>query len=295
MFFKSLKYILLICHIVAAMQVYAGGKQADVSFVVLGKTANYRQSATGEHSLLNYHFFAEIFLKKDGRLRQAALITPTGAQELIFKGDGSVLEVHGDRYRDEASLNEAFPDGNYIFSYRLSDNTLINETVIIKNETATSRIPAIVDISLSQAGRKVAPKNIDSDLDLKVSWNIFESGNADPNGIVDDLVFVVTGDCHAAKVDHSGGPFSKDDFLTYASENYIIPNSALKPGEKYQIFVEHADIDTSTYRGIPEIATYAATTFLDIQTSGEQSKGRRSCPDIMPAMDGGQTDRPQKN
>ncbi|NKB36972.1 MAG: hypothetical protein GKR93_07330 [Gammaproteobacteria bacterium] len=282
-------------HIVVSLCANAEQEQEDVSFVVLGKTANYRQSASGKHSLLNYHFFAEIFLKKGGKVHRAALITPGGKNELVFKGDESVLEVHGGRYKDEASLNQAFPDGNYIFSYRLSDNTLLNETVIINNSTSQSRIPAIVDITLLQDGRRVSPGRIDPDVDLLVGWSVFETGNADPNTIVDDLVFVVTGDCHGRKIDHSGGPFSGNEYLTYASSNYTILKSVLKPGESYQLFVEHADVDTSSYREIPEIATYAATTFLDIHTIGEQSRGRRKCSKIMPAMDGGQTDRPQKN
>jgi len=270
-------------------------EQKDVLFVVLGKTANYRQSGMEKHTLLNYHFFAEIFLKEKGKIRNAVLITPGGKGELIFKGDVSVLEVHGDRYRSESELNEAFPDGSYIFSYRLSDNTLLNESVMVNNGSGNSRIPAPVSIYLSQQGKKVAPSRIDAEHDLKVSWSDFTSGNTDPNGIVDDLVFVVTGNCDGEKIDHSGGPFGDSPYLTYASREYIIPAKKLVPGEPFQIFVEHAEMDSSMYRSIPEIATYATTSFLDILTLEEKTNSRRSCPDIMPAMDGGQTDRPSLN
>lgn len=269
-------------------------EQQDVSFVVLGKTANYRQSYDASHSLLNYHFFAEIFLKEKGRISNAALITPGGKSELVFEGEGSVLEVHGGRYRSESELNSAFPDGNYIFSYRLSDRTLLNESVMIKNDSSHSRIPEPVRIYLSQAGRKVKPVSIDANTDLIVSWSPFESGNVDPNGIVDDLVFVVTGNCQGEKIDHSGGPFGDGEYLTFASKQYTIPASKLSAGMTYQVFVEHAEMDTSMYRGIPEIATWATTTFLDIQTEGEELSGRGQCPSTMPAMDGGQTDRPQR-
>jgi hypothetical protein len=266
-------------------------RQKDVRFVVLGKTANYRQSAFATHKLLNYHFFAEIFLKEKGSVRNAALIVPGVKQNLIFKGDKSVLEVHGGRYRSEAELNQAFPDGEYIFSYRLSDNTLLNETVRIKNDSGNSRIPDAITIFLSQAGKPIKAKQIDAKQELRVTWSVFNTGDADLNGIVYDLVFVVAGNCHGKKIGHSGGPFGEGDFLTFASTGYIIPASKLYPGEDFQIFVEHAEMDSSMYREIPEIATYATTSFLDIRTQGDREPRRKKCPSVMPAMDGGQTDR----
>ena len=275
------------------LQVSVHAQQKDIAFVVVGKTANHRQNLHGQHSLLNYHFFAEIFLKENGRLGRPALITPGGHQEMIFKGDESVLEVHGGRYQSEEALNRAFPDGNYIFSYRLSNGTLLNESVRLENKTGASRIPKPVKIVLEQGRRQVRPDAINPELDLSVSWSAFESGNADVNGIVDDLVFVVLGDCHGQKIKHSGGPFSDNEFLTYASRAYTISASLLNPGKAYQLFVEHAEIDSSIYRDIPEIATFAATTFIELHTSGERGVNQRQCPEPMPAMDGGQTDRPR--
>jgi hypothetical protein len=266
-------------------------EQKDILFVVLGKTANYRQKSFTRHKLLNYHFFAEIFLKEKSSVSKAALIVPGVEQNLIFKGDKNVLEVHGGRYHTEAELNQAFPDGDYIFSYRLSDHTLLNETVRIKNGSDNSRIPKAITISLSQSGKSVKETRVDSEQDLRVTWSEFKTGNTDPNGIVDDLIFVVTGDCHGEKIDHSGGPFGSRDFLTFAAREYIIPASKLYPGEPFQIFVEQAEMDSSMYRGIPEIATYAATSFIDIRTQGDSQPDRKICPSIMPAMDGGQTDR----
>jgi hypothetical protein len=268
--------------------------QKDVLFVVLGKTANYRQSTHGSHKLLNYHFFAEIFLKEKGRVRKPALIMPGGASTLVFKGDDSVLEVHGGRYESEIELNDAFPDGTYIFSYRLSDSTLLNQSVMIKNGSRNSRIPEPVNIYLLQNKKKVKSKQVDPNIDLTVRWSEFKFGNEDPNKIVDDLVFVVTGNCHGKKIDHSGGPFGNSPYLTFASEEYVIPASKLVAGESFQIFVEHAEMDSSTYRNIPEIATYASTSFIDIRTTGKNSKLNKKCPAVMPAMDGGQTDRPSK-
>ncbi len=270
--------------------------QTDVLFVVLGKTANYRQTTGPAHHLLNYHFFAEIFLRDNGSVTNAELTT-TGKQgsTLAFEGDASILEVHGGRYPSEEALDQAYPDGEYMFSYTLSDGRDITQKVHIVNGGDNSRIPDPITIYLSQAGKVVSSPDVDPELDLSVSWSVFGSGNADPAGIVDDLIFVVTGNCHGEKVDHSGGPFGSGGYLTFASTGYVIPASKLHPGETFQLFVEQAEMDSGKYKGIPEIATYATTSFLDIRVSGEQDKSRAACPARMPAMDGGQTDRPRKN
>jgi hypothetical protein len=49
-------------------------------------------------------------------------------------------------------------------------------------------------------------------------------------------------------------------------------------------------MDTDIQQDIEVIVTYAATTFLDLKTIGQPSRGL-SCPDVPYAMDGGQTDR----
>ncbi len=276
------------------MQLWAADEsQQDVLFVVLGKTSNHRQLPEAALSLLNYHFFAEIFLQKNGSVTEARLLRPDKSKApLIFRGSRSVLEVHGGRFSSEQALNEAYPDGEYTFSYKLSDATEIMQSVRINNGSGNSRIPRPITVYLSQDDQTVSASQINPDKDLSVSWSEFESGNADPEGIVDDLIFVVTGDCHGERIDHSGGPFGTGKYLTYASTRYVVPASKLQPGETFQIFVEQAEMDTGKQKGIPEIATYAATTFLDIQTTGNKLQGREDCPTVMPAMDGGQTDRP---
>jgi hypothetical protein len=51
-------------------------------------------------------------------------------------------------------------------------------------------------------------------------------------------------------------------------------------------------MDTDVQQEIEVIVTYAATTFLDLQTIGEDTFGA-NCADLPTAMDGGQTDRPK--
>jgi hypothetical protein len=56
--------------------------------------------------------------------------------------------------------------------------------------------------------------------------------------------------------------------------------------------VEQAIVDTSEEDSIAGLVTYAATTFLDFQTTGGASG--EACPVEMPRIDAGQTDRPAK-
>lgn len=266
----------------------------DVKFVVVGKTTNHRQVTEGVYALLNYHFFAEIFLKDGGQISDAKLILSENSDlAMNFEGEYPALEAHGGRYTSEQELNKAYPDGKYTFSYAMSDGQHIEQAVMLENSSDKTRIPFPVVIYLSQDGVAVKPSMVDSNKDLDVSWSPFESGAVDSNNIVDDLIFVVTGDCHANRIDHSGGPFADSPYLTFSAEKYTIPSKALFPGESFQLFVEHAEMDTSLHNETPGIATYAATTFLDFQTLGEPLEDRSPCADIMPAMDGGQTDRPK--
>jgi hypothetical protein len=49
-------------------------------------------------------------------------------------------------------------------------------------------------------------------------------------------------------------------------------------------------MDTDEYKKIEIIVTYAASSFLDIKTTGANTQ-EPDCPDVPYAMDGGQTDR----
>src|SRR3972149_8765412 len=86
-----------------------------VSFLVMGKTTNHRQSESGERGLLNYHFFAEIFVREGGRVSDASLSFPGGPAEpaQAFEDRGNVLELHGGRFDVEEALDRKYPTGEY--------------------------------------------------------------------------------------------------------------------------------------------------------------------------------------
>lgn len=266
-------------------------QQDHVTFLVMGKTTNHRQSADGAMTLLNYHFFAEIFVKEGGSVTDASLGFPDGKSQ-PFTDLGFVQEVHGGRYDEEAELDRLYPNGDYRFRFDTPSGNL-QRILSVRGTSSTgggqSRIPQAVTITLRQDGREVSPNAVDPDQDLEVVWNAFVTGESDPNGIVDDLIFAVLGDCHGEKTVHSGRPFEGTPYLTYTTRSYVVPAGKLSPGEPHQLFVEHAKVDTSTDDGLVGLVTYAATTFLDFRTTGVASA--TPCPPSMPKMDQGQTDR----
>jgi hypothetical protein len=278
--------------IVAAVALVAGtslfAQPEHVTFLVMGKTTNYRQSGDGTLTLLNYHFFAEIFVKEGGSVTGATLEFPDGNSQ-DFEDLGFVQEVHGGRYQEEAALDRSYPNGRYTFRYETPSGTVERVLAVRGTGGGRSRIPKGARITLSQGGRDVSPDSVDPDHDLEVRWSPFVTGEADPHGIVDDLLFVVMGDCRGEKTVHSGRPFEGTPYLSYTTRNYVIPAEKLAPGEPHQLFVEHAKVDTDIEEGVVGLVTYAATTFLDFRTRGI-AEGE-PCPPSMPKMDQGQTDR----
>lgn len=264
---------------------------SDTQFLVVGKTANYRQNAeTSNQEMINYHFFAEIFVKEGGAVNSGTL-NHAAIDIMNFHDHPSVLETHGGRYDNEADLDALYPDGDYHFTYTETGGNVLEIPVnLSKKSDGKTRIPASPVITLMQGGGVVDAANIDPDMDLNISWTPFTEGGADENGFVDDLVFAVVGNCLGEKISHSGVPFGGGAHLTYADTDVTISADLLFPGEVFQVSVEHAVMDTNYVGNVPTIATYASTSFLDFHTSGDDQRGLQ-CPPQPMQMDKGQTDR----
>lgn len=269
----------------------SGARQADITFIVAGKTSNHRQQLDGTLDVLNYHFFAEIFLQTGGRVSAASLLTPLSEGKAVgFSEGGYALELHGGRYATEAELEENYPDGNYLFDYTSPSTGSVSQRVRLANPNPQgSGLPRAPVIALTQNGVAVAPGSIDPDRDLRVSWSAFQAGSADPLAIMDDLLFVIMGDCDGQRRAHSGRPFENTPYLTYRDTHFDISAEILQPDNAYQLSVEHAVLDTAREHGVTAFATYATTTFLDIKTTGGAAAGS-ACPKIRKPFDAGQTD-----
>lgn len=259
---------------------------APPNLIVVGKTVNYRQSAGGRLTLLNYHFFAEVFQSSSEAGGSAELIGPRGAA-IPFHSDGSVLGAGGDReFRSLAELNASMPNGRYTLRYTRPGAPALGAPVRMSATASAMADP--VRIRLLQEGREVAALAVDPAHALVIQWSPFAKGRADPNGISDDLIFLHLGDCRGRILVRTPAPFSGNAPLTYRSDSYTVPAEILGPGSVYQISVEQAPVITSRAEGVPTFATYPATTYLDFKTTGESAV---SCSDPPYQMDHGQSDR----
>lgn len=266
------------------------GPEEHADYVTIGKSINHRQSADGELSLLNTVFFAEVFETADGTVSNAILRGPGEAAGGIPFSDGDIHFLAGTRQFTIEALTENFPDTTYYIDFDTPGGRVRSLPATFRRDAGETRNPGPIRVALFQDGRAADPAAIRPDSDLTVRWSAFEKGVADPRGIIDDMIYVIFGDCLGNEIGHSGHAISDPDALTYAASEYVIDAALLQPGRPFQLEVEHSNMDTDIQRDIEIIVTYAATTFLDIGTTGE-ARDDSACPRVPYAMDGGQTDR----
>jgi hypothetical protein len=260
-------------------------------YVVLGKAVNHRQQFDGTLAVLNTVFFAEIFETPGGTVRDGVLRGPGDAAAGLPFPEGEIHFLAGERSATLEGLAQRFPDASYRFSFDTPAGTVEDLAVSFRPGEHGPRNPGPIHLTLRQGGDVVSPTAVDPTQDLEVAWTPFAKGDADPLGIADDMIYVIFGDCLGRETVHSGHALQDAGALTFRATRFTIPAAALAPGEPHQLEVEHSEMDTARGEtGIETLVTYAATTFLDLHTTGTPS-GARSCPEEPLAMDGGQTDR----
>lgn len=266
-------------------------QEADVTFFVIGKHASFSQDVSSGLNPVDYSFFAEIFLSRNGDASNAQLILPTGV-EIAFvdqrqaeggKRDNILLVSGKARYGSFAALQADYPDGEYQISFATPSGPVRYAKLLFRGES----LPTAPRILLRQDGATVCTR-VDAASDLRVSWSPFAEGGPDPDGVLDDLIFVILAKEDGTRVAHSGRPFENTPFLNYSAAEFIIPAGSMESGHNYVLSVEHAILDdTRTYKGVPAMTTRAVTTKMFIsageapQAGGQKRKrrpiGRRPC------------------
>ena len=287
---------LLIMNLIPYQSIF-GSTGEHVDYVVMGKSVNYRQKNNENLILLNTVFFAEIFPTDldSGRnkVTNAFLKGPGDANRGLAFSDSRIPFLAGQREMTIEDLNKRYPDDTYFFNFDTPNGKIRNFPVSFKSESSYTQRPESVTISLFQNEKKVDLTQIDPNQDLKIKWSNFTVGSKDPNQIIDDMIYVILGDCMGNEIDHSGHALSDPNALTFDKKEFVIKKDILLPGEPFQLEVEHSNMETSIHQNIEIIVTSATTTFLDFKTSGK-SQRKLSCPKNPLAMDGGQTDRVKK-
>ncbi|MFT5350827.1 MAG: hypothetical protein ACI909_003293 [Planctomycetota bacterium] len=269
----------------------ASSEQDDLWFFVLVKSNNYAQDTEGEIKLLNYHFFSELFGKEPGKIKSATLSQPGKEGESFnYEDRGEAFYYEGGHFNTEASVDTAHPNGDYRFQIKLSSGSEVDATLALRGPGGETDIPAPIQISFSQLGEKVKQKEVNPDLPLQVKWSPYSNGQADPKGIVDDMIFVVFQNCQGERVFHTGLPFKEANYTKYNVTEINVPAGSFKSGQTYSLFVEFPHVvDSVIANGVPGFTSYATATYTDITAIGEIDNS--TCPDDIPPLDTGQTDR----
>ena len=210
------------------------------------------------------------------------------AEGLLFSND-EARYLTGGRKMTIPELDAIFPDATYFYNFDTPDGNIRDMPATFKRDGDESLNPSPITLFLSQDGALADPAAIDPDQDIYVSWNPFEKGAADPNDIIDDMIYVMFGNCMGVETVHSGHAFDPGS-LTYIENGFTIPASALHAGQPFMLEVEHSNMETDIYQDMEIIVTYAASTFLDLKTTGKNTENP-ACPVVPMAFDGGATDR----
>ncbi len=269
----------------------AHAQREDVTFLVIGKHANFAQQADGELQPVDYSFFSEIFFTDNGDAENAFLSMPTG-ERLKFRDqrvapapdtDNLLLISGAKRFVSYEELLSWYPDGAYNITFDSPSGSVDSGALSFPQ----NGLPNAPLITLRQAGKMLCGI-VDPAKDVQVSWSEFEQGSADQNGILDDLIFVILEDASGERVSHSGRPFEGKPFLTYADKKHDIAAAAMSDGQEYTLSVEHAILtDTKRLDGVPAMTTYAVTSKLKFETrtdsntncgTREDSKGTSMSP-----------------
>lgn len=268
-------------------------QNSDVTFFVIGKHGNYAQSPSGNRESVDYSFFSEIFLTAHGDASDATLRFPT--DELVPFVD--MREVEGgqrdniflisgkDRFTAYADLLDRYPDGEYRVSFSTPSGSV--ENGLLRFEDRSLPPPPRITV---QQGTEPACRMLRPGVDALVSWSGFAEGRADPNDILDDLVFVILTDESGVRVAHSGRPFEGQPYLTYTNTEFTIDGRAIEPHRTYTLSVEHALLDDTTlFDNVPAFTTRAVTTQLELKSASFVQDSCIPVGSLLPEDPGGYT------
>ena len=195
----------------------------------------------------------------------------------------------GNRHQAVEAVDAELPNGDYAFSFSTPGGAIEDFVVTIGGADGKTDLPPAPVILLEQNGAAVSPDAVEPGVDVRVSWTPFATGRSDPNGISDDLIFVMMDDCHGERAFHSGRPLAtpnplepdkpSENLLTYADDEVTMPGDSIRPGMRYLLKVEHARLlDTDEQQGVVGMTTFAVTTFLDVVATGDAGAG--ACPPV---------------
>ncbi|MBT7952545.1 MAG: hypothetical protein HN764_13025 [Gammaproteobacteria bacterium] len=250
----------------------AQAEHPDVAFYVAQKFAFHEQDVDGKITTLGYYYNGEVFRKPEGIIHRATMTGPDdNGKQYELKDKAYLLVAEGGPLNSLAELDEAFPNGLYRFDIVTEHGEINNRILKLAGKGGNTDIAPAPKLTLYQNNQIVSPNAVNADLDLLIKWSPFTIGEADANGILDDVITVVTEDCHGKTINRTPLPFYGDKpAFTFRDTQHTVPAGTLKSGRRYRPRVEHINIVYSNdYMDMPELASYGSVTKLYIHTTGE--------------------------
>ena len=281
--FRNLPYrvsmlMTVLCCAFSSINADESFKSPDVRFIYLAKWVNYVQKDPGRIDLIDFGYGAQIFAVADGRIKQAVLSGPLpGGIDLILEDDGDKYPGQNLRFTSQSistlnELNRAFPDGRYNLALQTQTGNY-KDHVLHLNGAASGLAKAAV-LKLMQCKQHITTEEVSPGEDLIISWSAFNVADADPRGIMDDLIVVKLSDAKGSVIKRSPLPFfSNVPVIRHDTLSYSLSGDLLKPATSYVIDVEHINVVDSHIRaGMPEVAAYVTNTKLAIHSSDTLSE-----------------------
>ena len=95
-------------------------------------------------------------------------------------------------------MEAEFPTGAYGFTFSTPGGDVVDSVVSL----AGGDFPMQPVIIFKQGGGRIAFDTVDPNEELTITWPPFTEGGADPNGILDDLIFVAIDSCAVEDIVH---------------------------------------------------------------------------------------------
>lgn len=266
------------------------GLSSDVTITWVEKYVTYEQSHSGELTMTDVHFLAEIIFdgERDFDAISASITRNAEGQPLAFyRGDDPRAFTNGyyytrksKSYDDIASLEKEHPPGStYVWRVTGPAGSASLAPLRIGGPDGVTAIPDVSTIRLLQDGRYVQDLlTIDPTKAMTVEWDPFEIGGPLEGSEWSDLVFVLISDCHGDVVYTAGAPGTDIDFASFEDTTADVPENRLKPGQPYTVFISQVNyVDYNKDRGIEQLAANSFAVELDILTAGDSESD--DCPD----------------
>jgi len=234
-----------------------GGGVPDVTSYTFSKKEGFVQTGPGtvvQDTNLSFGISFSVLQSSNGTVLSASVTPPGGAPEAFPSGASSQNLKIQSNFTSQASLDAAYPSGNYTFILNTAHNGS-NAPILNLPVTAFPNAPQINNFSAAQT--------INANNSFLLQWNAFTSGGAG------DLIDFSISDTNGNTV-LSAPSFPSPGWLNGTATSFVIPPGTLQPGQGYQgqlSFNKTANFDTNSYPGAVGAVSFKTRSSFALRTA----------------------------